>query len=98
MLNLKLEKLMIGIAVADTNTLAWRVMLAREGKDLRQIDLVELMNRPPYNLGISTGAYSKIETGDTLTPKHDTMIALSEILDVSINWLIAGYIACTKLI
>lgn len=90
MLNLKLEKLMMDIDTVDTNTLAWRVMLAREQKDLRQIDLVALMNRPPYNPGVSTGAYSKIETSDTLTPKHDTMIALSEILGVSINWLIAG--------
>jgi transcriptional regulator with XRE-family HTH domain len=91
MISLKLEKLlMIGDDMVDKNTLAWRVMLAREEKGLKQIELVELMNRPPYNLGVSTGAYSKIETGDTKTPKHDVLIALSEILDTSIDMLVAG--------
>lgn len=59
MISLKLEKLLLtGDDMVDKNTLAWRVMLAREEKGLKQIELVDLMNRPPYGLGISTGAYS----------------------------------------
>lgn len=74
----------------DTNTLAWRTMITREERGLKQIDLVKLINEPPYNIGLTVGAYSKIETGDTRTPKIETLVALSEILSVSLDYLIAG--------
>ena len=77
--------------MVDTNTLAWRTMITREEKGLKQIDLVRLINEPPHNIGITVGAYSKIETGDTKTPKIETLIALSEILDVSLDYLLNNH-------
>jgi hypothetical protein len=59
MIRLRFEKLLTdGTDMIDKNTLAWRVMLAREEKGLRQIDLVDMLNKPPYNIGVTTGAYS----------------------------------------
>lgn len=76
--------------VASANTLARRIMLAREDKGLRQNQLVDILRSKPYNIDISYPGYSKIESGITQTPRHEILIAISEVLEVSLDELIAG--------
>lgn len=76
--------------VANRDTLAWRIMLAREDKGLKQNELVDMLRSKPYEIDLSYPGYSKIESGSTRNPKHEILIALSEILEISLDELIAG--------
>ncbi len=76
--------------VVNRNTLAWRIMLAREDKGLKQNELVDKLRSRPYEIDLSYPGYSKIESGATRNPKHEILIALSEILEISLDELIAG--------
>lgn len=76
-------------SMIDQNTLAWRAMIAREAKGLKQTELVEIMNAE-YGISLTVGGYSKIETGDTRTPRHEILIAMKHILGISLDELIEG--------
>lgn len=76
-------------SMIDQNTLAWRAMIARESKGLKQTELVEIMNTR-YGISLTVGGYSKIETGDTKAPRHEILIAMKHILGISLDELIEG--------
>jgi transcriptional regulator with XRE-family HTH domain len=59
-----------------------RLKEARKSKGLQQKNLAE-------KLGISRAGYSRIETGNVeITTKN--LVKITEILDVSLDWLILG--------
>lgn len=78
------------VDVADRDTLAWRLMLAREDKGISQRQLVDMINAKPYEIGLSYPGYSKIESGDTENPRIEILRALRQILNISLDELIDG--------
>jgi transcriptional regulator with XRE-family HTH domain len=65
-----------------------RIKVARANKDMTQVDLSAALS-VDFNLEISQKAISRLETG--IRPVTDIeIVALSDILDVSTNWLLFG--------
>lgn len=44
--------------VVNRNTLAWRIMLAREDKGFKQNELVDKLRAKPYEIDLSYPGYS----------------------------------------
>lgn len=73
----------------DTNTFAWRVMIARKERGLNQRQVVDLLCER-YSIDLTPAAYSKIERGETELPRIKVLIAISDILGVSLHKLLTG--------
>lgn len=65
-----------------------RVKVARVAKEMKQVDLSAAFS-VDFEMEISQKAISRLEVG--IRPVTDIeLVALSKILDVSVNWLLFG--------
>jgi transcriptional regulator with XRE-family HTH domain len=80
--------------VRDIHTFSWRIKQERDRLRIDQAELVkriwELTKHLPDARPISQATYSKLEAGDIQTPKHYVLIALAQIFDCSIEYLVTG--------
>ncbi len=65
-----------------------RIKEARLNKKLKQVDLVAALSND-YGIEMDRSALARIENLDRTIPDYE-LIAISEILDVTIEWLFAG--------
>lgn len=75
-----------GFAMPQTDradTLAGRVRLARKRKGLTQSELARAS-------GVETLAVSNIERGITRSPRSDTIAAIAEAIECTVDWLLYG--------
>ena len=79
----------------DTNTFAWRLRQHRDSMGITQFEMcdriVAIIRRDVNpNFSMAYPAYNKLETGDTVTPKHSVLKAIKEITGLSLDYLITG--------
>jgi len=73
----------------NRNTLGYRIKSEREYRGIKQYELAQMIGEQ-YGIKITPTAISKIEAGWTQTPTLDTLVAISQILNVSIDYLVTG--------
>lgn len=75
----------------EENTFGWRLMKAREDRQMSQKDIIEkLANYKGKDMPRSVPALSQLEIGQTKRVHVDLLLALCEILDVTPGYLITG--------
>src|SRR5262245_38801854 len=67
-------------------TLGQRIVAARLAQTPHRMSQRELAKR----IGISAKSLNQIETGETTDPKSSIVRKISEVLDVSADWLLKG--------
>jgi transcriptional regulator with XRE-family HTH domain len=75
------------------DTFGWRLKMAREAKGMSQKDLVAELRRRLKGSDVvppSKVTYSKMENGIIVTPKHEVLAALADILECSVDYLVTG--------
>lgn len=71
-----------------TNLCGKRIKLARIDKEMNQLELAAALN-VDYGIEMNQYSISQLERGSRFV-KDFELVALSEILDVSTNWLLFG--------
>lgn len=75
------------VAAMDKKQFGERLKIARQRKNLRQIDISIALEE--YDIFMTQSAIGKIERGERNLYVHE-LAALAEILEVSIEWIIKG--------
>lgn len=82
------------MAARDTNTFAWRLRSTRDALGITQFEMCDrvksIVQRKEPTFDLSYPAYNKYETGDTATPRLSVLAAISQVLGVSLDYLITG--------
>ena len=78
----------------NTDSFAWRLRQARDAMGITQFEMCDkikaVIRREEPTFDLSYPAYNKYETGDTATPRLNVLSAISEITELSLDYLVSG--------